>query len=128
MTTHYHFIVQTPEPNLADGMWRLNERYAKSFNRRRRLNGHAFKARYWGEPIGRDEHLLEALRYVALNPVRAGVVHRPEDWRWSSHRALGFDVGRTWLASDDALAFFGGRRELYVAFVESGLTARTSAR
>jgi REP element-mobilizing transposase RayT len=128
MSTHYHFVVQTPEPNLADGMQRLNGRYAESFNRRHRLKGHAFGARYWSEPIQRDAHVLEAMRYVVLNPVRGGIVDRPEDWRWSSHHALARGVRRTWLAADDALALFGGRSELYVAFVESALTARAGAR
>ena len=135
MSTHYHFLVQTPETNLANGMWRLNGRYAASFNRRHQAQGHVFAARYWAEPVTRDAHLLEALRYIALNPVRAGIVDRPELWRWGAHRfLLDSTASLGWLAIDDTLSWFGsargGRsRDRYASFVGDGLpTARTTAR
>ena len=134
MTTHYHLLVQTPQANLASGMQRLNGRYAEGFNGRHSRRGHAFGGRYWAEPITREAHLMEALRYIALNPVRAGVVGRAEAWRWSAHRALVDPAPTpTWLALGDTLALFGGggalARRRYAAFVEEGLlTTRTSAR
>jgi REP element-mobilizing transposase RayT len=129
MSTHYHFLVCTPEANLAEGMRRLNGRYAESFNRHHRERGHAFGARYWSEPVRRDEHLLETLRYIALNPVRAGVVSRPEDWRWGAHRHLTDPtVPYGWLNVEEALSWFGGRHR-YAEFVAAPLaTARTTAR
>ena len=130
MGTHYHFVVQTPEPNLAEGMQRLNSRYAISFNRRHSLQGHAFGARYWGEPIERDVHVIEALRYVALNPVRAGIVADPAAWRWSTHGFLsGRCPPRSWVDRAAVLDWFGGRPESYAAFVADGvLRGRTTAR
>ena len=125
MTTHYHFLVQTPEANLADGMHRLNGRYAESFNLRHARRGHAFGHRYHSQPIATDAHLVETLRYIALNPVRAGLVRRPEDWRWSSHAALtNGDGAATWLAAGDVLELFGGgpqARRRYSVFVDEGL-------
>lgn len=65
---------------------------------------------------------MELCRYVVLNPVRAKVVKRPEEWAWSSYRGT---VGRTrapsWLAVDKVLSFFSGRRTAYRNFVAEGI-------
>lgn len=86
MTTHYHLIVRLRDANLAVGMAVLNGRYAAAFNARYETHGHLFAARYYAGHLATDAHLLEAHRYVALNPVRAGLVDRPEEWTWSSFR------------------------------------------
>ena len=57
MRNHYHLTLTTPEPNLAAGMWRLNQFYAQWFNRRHDRVGHLFQARYWSEVIDTDESL-----------------------------------------------------------------------
>jgi putative transposase len=72
-----------------------------------------------------DEHLLEAHRYVALNPVRAGLCKRPESWRWGSFRALaGLEEAPTFLDMDGVLNLFAIRRKLaqpaFRRFVEAG--------
>lgn len=88
LRTHYHLVVETPEPDLAAGMQRLNGLYAQSFNQRHGRVGALFQGRYHSVLIERDEHLMETLRYLALNPVRAGICSRPEEWRWSSYAVL----------------------------------------
>ena len=88
MTNHYHLLVSTPNANLADCMHRLNGDYALWVNKLRKRRGHVFDARYCPTPIERDEHLMEVIRYVVLNPVRAGICTRAEDWPWSAHRGL----------------------------------------
>ena len=88
MTNHYHLLVSTPNANLADCMHVLNGEYALWVNKLRKRRGHVFDARYRPTVVERDEHLLEVLRYVVLNPVRAGICARAEDWPWSAHRAL----------------------------------------
>src|SRR6185295_17038641 len=70
-------------------------------------------------------YLLELMRYLALNPVRAGMVERPEDYRWSSHRATaGYEPMPTWIRSEWTLAQFGSDRETqqrrYREFVDAG--------
>ena len=85
---HYHLLVETPEPNLAAGMHALNGRYARWFNRRHDRDGHVFQGPYGAVLIEDDDHLLEVCRYIALNPVRAGLVETPGDWPWSSYGAL----------------------------------------
>jgi REP element-mobilizing transposase RayT len=109
MGTHYHLIVQTPHANLSAGMQMLNGRYAQRFNWRHRRRGHLFGARFMSVVIEDEMHLMAAHRYVARNPVRAGLVARPADWRWSSYRALvGAEEPPIHLDVRGALAAFGG--------------------
>ena len=129
---HFHLSVKTPEPNLAKGMRILNGPYAQRFNRRYGRVGHVFQGRYSAELVTRDEHLLELSRYVALNPVRAGLCSRPELWPWSSYRAtIGLDAAPSWLAVDALLAPFDGGPTAaavrYRSFVEDGLRAFRAA-
>ena len=70
MSTHYHVLVRTPNPDLARGMQRLNSCYAQHFNRRHGETGHRFERRYHSVLIESDAHALELVRYLALNPVR----------------------------------------------------------
>jgi REP element-mobilizing transposase RayT len=85
LTTHVHLVVGTPEPNLGIGMQWLLGPYAQAFNRRHEREGHLFGDRYYSTRILSDSHLVAALAYVSLNPVRAGLVEQPEDWRWGSY-------------------------------------------
>jgi REP element-mobilizing transposase RayT len=87
MTNHYHLVVVTPDPNLSSGMRLIQTRYAHRFNRRHDRHGHVFGDRFHDRRIEVGEHLLSALAYTVLNPVRAGLVDRPGDWPWSSYRA-----------------------------------------
>jgi putative transposase len=123
MTTHYHLLIRTPNADLAAGMQRLNSNFAQEFNRKHGETGHVFEARYHSVPIERDGHLVELYRYIAMNPVRAGLCSRPEAWKWSSYRAVvGLTSPPDFLAVDWALPYFGGdrarARERLRAFVE----------
>src|SRR5262249_29642369 len=73
LTTHYHLMITTNDANIGSGMHVLNGRYAQSFNRRHGVSGHVFEDRYYSVVVERNPHLLELIRYVALNPVRAGL-------------------------------------------------------
>ncbi len=88
MPNHYHLLVETPDPNLGRGMLRVNGSYARKHNHRHARVGHVFQGPYDAKLVETDEHLLELCRYVALNPVRAGLCADPADWPWSSFRAL----------------------------------------
>jgi len=87
MTTHYHLLVLTPEPDLAVGMHRLNGDHAQYFNVRHGLSGHVFQGRYHSVLATSYSQLLVTARYIALNPVSAGLCGRAAAYRWSSHRA-----------------------------------------
>ena len=89
-------------------MRQLNGVYTQHSNRRHRRVGHLFQGRYKGILVEADEYLLELSRYIVLNPVRAGMVRRTEQWPWSSYRAtLGLEPAPAWLAVDALLAHFG---------------------
>lgn len=83
MSNHYHLVLATDVTGLARGMHRLNGVYAQRFNRRYDRNGHLFQNRYDARLIEAEEAFEAACRYVADNPVRAGLCDRPEDWPWS---------------------------------------------
>jgi putative transposase len=84
MTNHFHLLVRTPAPNLAAGMQRLLSAYARRLAVRHRRPGHIFQGRYQAELIEDESYYWTVSRYIHLNPVRAHLVVRPEDWPWSS--------------------------------------------
>jgi putative transposase len=86
LSTHYHLLFVTPQANLAAGMQYLNGRFAQWANWLRKERGHLFEGRYKSVLVESESHNLEAHRYIAMNPVRAGLVPTPEDWPWSSLR------------------------------------------
>ena len=104
---HYHLFVKTPEPNLSRGMQRLNQLYAQYINRRYNRVGHLFQGRFHAVLIEEQNYFLEVLRYVVLNPVRAGLVSTAADWQWSSYRATaGLEDAPDWLDVDGVLEAF----------------------
>jgi putative transposase len=108
LTTHFHLLVETPEANLSRGMHWLNGAYAQSFNRRHGRSGHLLADRFYSVTVASDGHLLELARYIALNPVRAGLCRKPEDWRWSSYAAtIGCCAPAAFLDYQGALRRFG---------------------
>ncbi len=87
MPNHVHLIVcPHSEDGLAQALGAAHRRWANFINARGRWRGHLFDGRF-ASVVMDEDHLLAAVRYVALNPVRARLVARAEDWRWSSARA-----------------------------------------
>jgi REP element-mobilizing transposase RayT len=108
MDTHYHLLVTTPEPNLAEGMQYLNGCYAQGFNRRHGRRGHLFRERYYGGRILADGHLLLVVKYIALNPVAAHLAPAPAVYRWSSYAgAVGAAPSWSFVATTKLLEHFG---------------------
>ena len=125
MGNHYHLLVETPQANLSQGMRQLNGVYTQRFNRAHERCGHVFQGRYKAILVERDSYLLELARYVVLNPLRAKMIERLEDWPWSSYPATcGQGPLPSWLQTDWILAQFGESRASaivkYVAFVHEG--------
>jgi putative transposase len=126
MDNHYHLLIETPEGNLSLGMRQLNGVYTQTMNRRHRRVGHLLQGRFKAILIEKDSHLLEVCRYVVLNPVRAEVVERPGDWKWSSYRATsGQENSHPCLTIDWILGQFSRERvkagEQYRRFVNLGI-------
>lgn len=128
MTNHYHLVIETGDSNLSRGMRQLNGLYSQYYNRRHRLVGHLFQGRYKAIVVQKENHLREVARYVVLNPVRAGLIARAEDWPWSSYPLMLQDVpAPSWLHTDWMLSLFGGTRQQaideYKRFVAAGVKA-----
>ena len=84
MTNHFHLLLETPIPNLSAGMQRLKCDYAAYFNARYSFEGHLFQQRFGSRLLDTEEYYADALRYIAMNPVKAGLCEHPADWPWSS--------------------------------------------
>ncbi|MCF8068528.1 MAG: transposase [Desulfobacterales bacterium] len=85
MPNHYHLLVQTPEMNLARGMRHLNGVFTQKHNSRHKLDGTLFKGRYKSILVGEDSYLLQLVRYIHRNPIKANIVDTIEQYPWSSH-------------------------------------------
>ena len=126
MGNHEHLFVETPEANLSAGMQQLNGSYSGYFNRRHRRSGHLFQGRFKGHLIEEEGHFLQVSRYIHLNPVRARLVERPEQWPWGScpgyvRAARQLD----WICYDRVLGEFGRQgsqaRRAYGRFLRAGM-------
>ena len=129
MTNHFHFVLRTSDANIAVGMHRLNSRWAHRYNRRYLFTGHVFERRYSSRLVTSDEQLLAAIRYVVLNPVRAGLCDHPSEWEWSSYNALcGAALEPEFLSVGAVLRLFHTdqtiARRRFRAFVEASLELR----
>jgi len=127
MDNHYHLIIETPEGKLSQGMRQLNGIYTQKYNKKYKKTGHIFQGRYKAIIIDKDSYLLELCRYVVLNPVRANMVEKPEDWIWSSHKATcGIITRPAFLTTDWILGQFSttknNAQKLYTLFATEGIT------
>jgi len=84
--THYHLLIETPLGNLSKIIQHINGAYTNYFNKKRERSGHLFQGRYKAILVEADEYAKELSRYIHLNPVRAGMVNIPEEYKWSSFR------------------------------------------
>ncbi|MGB9666737.1 MAG: transposase [Candidatus Cryosericum sp.] len=119
MGNHYHLLLETPRPNLSLGMKQLDQGYTRRFNWKYDRSGHLFQGRYWSGLVLNDNYLIDAASYLLLNPVRAGLVHSPEEWRWSSCAAMaGLVPPPSWLDMDWLpVDFRGGAGDLHGPFL-----------
>ena len=129
MDNHFHLFLQTPQANLSAGMAHLNGSYAGYFNYRHGRVGHLFQGRFRSVLVEERGYFLEVSRYVHLNPVRAGLVSRPEAWPWCSYEGYHRLARRQeWLDCERVLAEFGGDtpagRKAYRRYVAEGLSGR----
>lgn len=127
MTNHYHLLIETPEKNLSKIMHYLNSSYTTYINIKRKRSGHLFQGRYKSILIDRDSYLLELSRYLHLNPVRANMVERPEEYPHSSYAA--YIAENDGLVSvTDLLSMFSKdkkqAKQKYRIFVESALSEK----
>jgi len=129
MDNHYHLMIETPDGNLSMGMRHLNGVYTQAFNRRHKRIGHVFQGRFKAIIVEKESHLMELCRYVVLNPVRAGMVTSPRNWRWSSYRATGGNAKKgSCISTDWILGQFSETKSeariKYRQFVKDGMAEK----
>ena len=120
---HYHLLVRSNAGRLSDAMRWLSSRYTQSINYDKGQDGPLFRGRFASVLICEEEHLLEASRYIHLNPVSAGLASVPEQWPWSSASAyLNIIPTPQWLATDAILSMFGARGscQTYANYLAAG--------
>jgi len=126
MDNHFHLLIETVEANLSRGMRQLNGVYTQEFNSRHSRVGHLFQGRFKAILIDKDDYLLEISRYIVLNPVRAGIIEKAEEWLWSSYRAtIGIEKPPAFLSLDWILSQYGQNKKTAIAnfkqYVEKGI-------
>lgn len=110
MGNHIHAAIQVDKTPLSAAMQNLGFRYTGYFNCRHKRIGHLFHGRYRAILVDSDSYLLQLVRYIHLNPVRASMVEDAGAYIWSSHCAyLGRTRAQAWLDIDPVLGQFGGR-------------------
>jgi len=123
MDNHYHLLIETPSGNLSQVMRHINGAYTTYYNVKRKRSGHLFQGRYKSILVDADEYAKELSRYIHLNPVRAKMVEKPEEYKWSSYGSyIGKESSPEWLKRDFILGYFGeeesAARKGYKKFVE----------
>ena len=126
MDNHYHLLVETPLPNLSEGMRQLNGIYTQRFNRRWNRVGHLFQGRFKSYIIDKESYFLELCRYIVLNPLQGGNVKNIEDWEWSSYQTLtGLNSKKDIVFTDTIWSYFSKQvnkaQKQYRDFVYAGI-------
>ncbi len=124
MTNHLHFLLQVDAIALADPMRQIAAEFARAMQAKLATTGHFFERRYHASLVDADSYLLELLRYIHLNPVRARIAADAAGYRWSSHHAYLDSREEPWVTTDFVLAMFSADRRrgqsAYRAFVGCG--------
>jgi putative transposase len=123
MTNHYHLLLQTPEANIARCMRHLNSVYTQRYNRRHKLDGQLFRGRYKSILVSDDSYLLQLVRYIHKNPVKAHIVKDMSKYKWSSHKGyLSYDKKWEWLYKNYIFSMLTpkkrGRLKLFTEFMQ----------
>lgn len=123
MSNHYHILLQTPDGNLSRCMRHLNSLYTQKFNRRHSFDGPLFRGRYKSILVSNDSHLLQLVRYIHKNPVKAGIVKEMQDYEWSSYKGyLSYSRKWEWLHKDYIFSMITpkkkGRLKSFIEFMQ----------
>ena len=125
MTNHIHLALQVSDIPLYRSMQNLSFRYTRWINWREKRTGHLFQGRYKAVLVDGDSYLLELVRYIHLNPVRAGMVKSLGGYPWSSHSAYLGTETFPWLTTEWVLGQFGSLskqvRTQYERFMTDGM-------
>jgi REP element-mobilizing transposase RayT len=120
MRNHYHLLKETPEGNLSKAMHYINTSYSNWFKSKHQIVGSVFQGRYKSILVEKEAYFLTLSAYIHLNPVRAEIANKPEEYGWSSFNDyLRFEKSISWIFSGDILKMFAGDRKAYKTFVHN---------
>jgi putative transposase len=124
MTNHVHLLIETTKSPVSKIMHVINFTYTQYFNKKYGKVGHLFQGRYKSYLCDRDEYLLSLVRYIHLNPVRAGLVKGLDEYKWSSHKDY-LNGNKGFIEIEKVLRLFSERpflaRRLYEDFVNEAI-------
>lgn len=127
---HYHVLLTTPDARVSHMLQRLHTEYSRHHNRRHGRKAHLFRAHPFARAIESDGDLAYTCRYIIRNPVEAGFVADPLEWKWSSARAhAGLEPPRIPLAERSLREAFGGTdrwRERFCLYVRDEESERSA--
>ena len=123
MPNHYHVLLQTPDGNISRCMRHLNGLYTQQYNRIHGFDGQLFRGRYKSILVSNDSHLLQLVRYIHKNPVKAGMVKEMPDYEWSSYKGyLSYSKKWEWLHKDYIFSMITpkkkGRLKPFIEFMQ----------
>ncbi len=128
MSNHLHLLLQAGVEPLANPMRNIAAEYARAMQIKLQTTGHFFERRYHATLVEADSYLLELIRYIHLNPVRAGIVRQPAQYPWSSHHAYIGARREPWVTTEFALGMFAGDRQRaifrYLEFLDGEIDDR----
>lgn len=130
MPNHIHLLIEVIDSPISKIMQKLQTAYTMYINKKYQRVGHVFQGRYFHLLVEKENHLLELVRYIHLNPVRAGLVNNPQSYAWSSHNTyLNFDLEiDSFVDREKVLPYFSSDHkksiENYEEFVLAGLETR----
>jgi hypothetical protein len=124
MSNHVHLAIQVGDIPLSRVMQNISTRYTRYFNRKTEVTGHLFQGSYKAILLDVDSYLLELVRYIHLNPVRAGMINLPEEHPWSSHNVYCGTEKLPWVTTEWIQTQFSQKSDdairLYKDFVADG--------
>ncbi|MGV3489277.1 MAG: transposase [Tuberibacillus sp.] len=127
MTNHIHLLLETINDPPGNIIKTVHSLYAIYFNKRHDLDGHVFQGRYRSEHIDSQKYLLEASRYIHLNPVKANITEHPIDYPWSSYASYVTDVQDPAVVTQKILSYVQyPRKRNYQRYVEGSVPQYTS--
>jgi putative transposase len=120
MDNHYHLLFRTNRANLCRSMQWFGATYTKRFNLRHNRSGHLFQGRFKNMLVQNDAYLLQLSYYIHRNPLRAGMVKRLADYKWSSYRAYAYAKShQNWLNTNVILSQFINVKDQHQAYREN---------
>lgn len=132
MTNHIHLLFKSGKDGISVVMRKLLTWYAQYYNRRHNRTGHLFENRYKSVLCDEDNYLLALIRYIHLNPIRAGIIQTIEEldrYPWSGHRTIIGKAKHPWMDIENTLSQFGDTRRKalheYRRFMREGVDQGT---